>query len=193
MRITWANISKRCFSVSNVGVTQYGFGELNTSDWLQYVWALLQNRWRLRQLHILKYATQLSCILQKSHCCSVTVLFGPFAGLFILAVCVRAFIPKFTSIFWLVEQALRMMPIFTEWSCANSCEVIFGRQSKHSSTWASASWTLGSRCIFHILLRRRSCRRVQLCRFCMLIHIVSETTIVSFWTLLVTFPFPTIS
>ena len=40
MRITWANYSKRWFLVSNVGVTQHGFGELNTSDWLQYVSAL---------------------------------------------------------------------------------------------------------------------------------------------------------
>ena len=37
MWITWANHSKRWFLVSNVGVTQHGFGELNTSDWLQYV------------------------------------------------------------------------------------------------------------------------------------------------------------
>ena len=37
MRITWANYSKRWCLVSNVGVTQHGDGELNTSDWLQYV------------------------------------------------------------------------------------------------------------------------------------------------------------
>ena len=30
MRITWANYSKRWFLVSNVGVTQHGFGELKT-------------------------------------------------------------------------------------------------------------------------------------------------------------------
>ena len=34
MRIAWANYSRRWFLVSNVGVTQYGFGELNTSDWV---------------------------------------------------------------------------------------------------------------------------------------------------------------
>ena len=61
------------------------------------------------------------------------------------------------------------------------------------STWASASRTSGSRCMFHTLLRWRSWRRVRLCRFCTLIRIVSETAIVSFWTLPVSFPLPTIS
>ena len=85
------------------------------------------------------------------------------------------------------------MPFFTEWSCASSFEVILAQQSSHFPTWTSASRTLGSRCIFHILLRGRSWRRVRLCRFCMLIHIVSETAIVSFRTLPVSFPSPTIS
>ena len=101
--------------------------------------------------------------------------------------------PKFASIFWLVEQALRRMPLFTEWSGANSFEVILARQSSHFPTWACASRTSGSRCIFHTLLRRRSWRRVRLCRFCTLIDIVTETAIVSFWTLPVSFPLPTIS
>ena len=195
------------FLVSNVGMTHHGFSESTTSDWLQYVWALPQDRWRLRRLHIMRYATQLSCIwwvsiqnrspcslvmlilLQHSHCTCVTILFIPFAWLFVnLAVCVRALIPKFSSILGIVEQAFWRMPLFTEWSGASSFEVILARQSRHSSTWAS-----GSSCIFHILLRRRSWRRIRLCRFCTLIFIVSETAIVSFWTLLVNFPLPTIS
>ena len=85
------------------------------------------------------------------------------------------------------------MPFFTEWSCASSFEVILARQSSHFPTWASASRTLGSRCIFHVLLRRRSWRRIRLCRFCTLIFIVAETANVSFHTLPVGFPFPTIS
>ena len=72
------------------------------------------------------------------------------------------------------------------------------RYSLHGSrdilpTWASASRTCGSRCIFHTLLRRRSRRKIRLCRFCTLTHIVSETAIVSFRTLPVSFPLPTIS
>ena len=55
-----------------------GLSESNTSDWLQYVWALPQNRWRHRRLHILIYTTQLSCILQYSHCTFVTILFWTF-------------------------------------------------------------------------------------------------------------------
>ena len=100
IRITWWNYSKRWFSVSNVGVTWHGFGELNTSDWLQYVWASPQNRWRLRRLHIMKYATQLSCILQYCHSTFGTILFRLLARLFInLVVCIRALFPKFASIF----------------------------------------------------------------------------------------------
>ena len=83
------------------------------------------------------------------------------------------------------------MPFFREWSGASSFEVTLARQSSHSPTWASASRTPGSRCIFHILLRRRSRRRIRLCRFCTLV--VSETAIVSFTTLHVGFPLPTIS
>ena len=61
MRITWANHSNRWILVLNVSITYHGFGESNTSDWLPHVWALPQDRWRLRRLHIFKYATQLSC------------------------------------------------------------------------------------------------------------------------------------
>ena len=107
--------------------------------------------------------------------------------------CVWALIPKFASIFGLIEKALQRMPFFTEWSGASSFEVILARQSKHSSTGTLASGTSGSWCIFHILLRRRSWRRIRLCRFCTLILIVSEAAIVSFRTLPVSFPLPTIS
>ena len=55
MRITWVSHSKRWILVSNVSVTYDGFSEFYTSDWFQYVWALPQNRWRLRRLHILRY------------------------------------------------------------------------------------------------------------------------------------------
>ena len=123
MRITWANYSKRWFLVSNVSVTCNNFREFNTSDWFPYVWALQQNRWRLRRLHILKYATQLSCILQYCHCTFVTILFRLLARLSVnLAACVRALITKSASFLWLVEQAFRRMPFFTEWSCASSFE-----------------------------------------------------------------------
>ena len=90
---------------------------VNTSDWFPYVWALPQNRWRLRRLHILKYATQLSCNFQHIHCTFVTILFRPFVRLFInLALRIRALFHKSASIFWLVEQAFWRMPFFTEWS-----------------------------------------------------------------------------
>ena len=140
------------------------------------------------------FATQLSCTFQHGYFTFVTILLRPFAGLFVnLAVCVRALISQFASIFGLVEQAFWRMSFFTEWKCASSLEVILAGQSRHSSTWASASRTSGSRCISHILPRGRSRRRIRLCRFCTLILTVSETAIVSFRALPVCFSLPTIS
>ena len=125
------------------------------------------------------------------HNCRV---FGPFARLFFnLAMCIRALFSKSASILGLVEQAFWRMPLFTEWSGASSFEVILEGQSKHSSTGTLASGTFGSRCISHTLPRRRSRRRIRLCRFCTLVDIVAETAIVSFRTLPVGFPLPTIS
>ena len=162
MRITWANHSKRWILVSNVCMTYHCFSESNTSDWFQYVWTLPQNRWRLRRLHILRYATKLACNFQHSHCTFVTILFRPFARLFFnLAMRIRALFPKPASIFGLVEQAPWRMPFLMEWIGASSFELILARQSKHSSTGTFASGTSGSRCISLILPRRR----IRLCRF----------------------------
>ena len=159
----------------------------------------------------LKYATQLSCtwwvsVQKRSPCslmllmpfqhghCTFVAFFRPFARLFFcLAMRIRALFPKSASILGLVEPAFWRMPFFTEWIGASSFEVILARQSSHLPTWASASRTSGSRCIFHILPRRRSWRRIWLCHFCTLLRIVSETAILSFRTLPVSFPLPTIS
>ena len=117
-----------------------------------------------------------------------------FAWLFVkLAVCVRALIPKFASHFCVVERALWRMPFFTRWIRTSTFEMFLARQSSHFPTWASASRTVSSRCIEKILLRRISWRRIRRCRFCTLIFIVSETAIVSFRTLPVSFPLPAIS
>ena len=51
----------------------------------------------------------------------------------------------------------------------------------------------GSRRISHTLLHERIRRRIRLCHFCTLINIMTETTSVSFLTLPVGFPLPTIS
>ena len=143
----------------------------------------------------ISWYTQPNCrvIFQYNHCTFVTILFWPFARLFInLAVCTRALFPKSASIFGLVEQALQRMPFFTEW-VVRSFKVILARQSSHFHTCASASRTSGSRCIFLILLRRRSWKKIRLCRFCTIILIVSETAIVSIRKLPVSCPMPIIS
>ena len=106
---------------------------------------------------------------------------------------IRALFPKSATSLGFVEKAFWRMPFFTKWSCASSFEVILAQQSSPFPTWASASRTSGSRCIFHILLRRRARRRIPLCRFCTLIDIVTETAMVSFNTLHVGLPLPTIS
>ena len=195
MRFTSAkNHSERRILVSNVSVTCNGFCEFYTSDRFQYVWALPQNRWRPRRLHILKYATQLSCTFQHGHCIFATILFRFFAGLFVnLAVCVGALFPKSASIFWVVEQALCWMPFFTEWSGASSFEVILAGPSRRSTAGTSASGTSGSRRISLILPRRRILRRIWWCNFSTLFCIVAETAIVSFHTLPFGFPLPAIS
>ena len=124
MRITWANRSKRWNLVSNVSMTYNGFSESNTSDWLPYVWALPQNRWRLRRLHILKYATQLSCNFQHSHCTFVTILLRLLAGLVInLAVCIRTLFPQICILFLTCRTSTPEDAIFHR---MESCKFLWG-------------------------------------------------------------------
>ena len=78
-------------------------------------------------------------------------------------------------------------------SGANFFEVILAWPSRHYTTWTLSSQTSGSRCISLILPHERTRRRIQLCRFCTLIENVAETAFVSFRTLPVGFPLPTIS
>ena len=74
LRITWASHSRRWILVSNVAWrTTALVNQSNTSDWFRYVWALPKNRWRPRRLHILRYATQVWCNFQQSHCTFVTI------------------------------------------------------------------------------------------------------------------------
>ena len=103
------------------------------------------------------------------------------------------FSPKSATTLRLVEQAFWWMPLFTEWIGASSFEVILAWQSKLSTTGTLSSGTLGSRRISLILLHERTRRRLRLCHFCTLIDIVTETATVSFTTLPVGFPLPTIS
>ena len=85
------------------------------------------------------------------------------------------------------------MPFFTEWIGASSFEVILAGPSRHSTTGTVASGTSGSRRFSFILLHERIRRRIRLCQFCTLVDIVTETAIVSFRTMPVGFPLPTIS
>ena len=122
-----------------------------------------------------------------------TALLLPFLGTFCLAVLQpgdahKSTFPQICTHSRTCRTSTPEDAIFHRMSCARSFEVILARQSSHFPTWASAFRTSGSRCIFHTLLRRRSGRRIWLCRFCTLIRIVSETAIVSFRTLLVGFP-----
>ena len=60
VRCTWTNVTERGILVSNFGMTCNSLCELHTLDRLRHVSALPENR--LRRRHVLKYATQLSCI-----------------------------------------------------------------------------------------------------------------------------------
>ena len=98
-----------------------------------------------------------------------------------------------TTTLGLVEQAFWRVPLFTKWVIASSFEVILARPSRHSTTGTFSSGTSGSRWFSLILLHERIRRRIWWCNFSTLIGIVAETAIVSFHTLPVGFPLPTIS
>ena len=107
--------------------------------------------------------------------------------------CKRALFTKTATILVLVEQAFRRMPSFAEWVIASSFEVILARPSRHSATGTLTSGTSGPRWFSFTLLHERILRRIWWWTFSTLIHIVAETAIVSFHTLPVGFPLPTIS
>ena len=81
------------------------------------------------------------------------------------------------------------MPFFTEWSGASSCEVILARPSRHSTTGTFSSGTSG----FSMIFAHSAGDGFDGATFPTLIDIVAETAIVSFHTLPVGFPLPTIS
>ena len=117
MRITWANHSKRWILVSKVSMTYDGFCEFYTSDWFPYVWALPQNRWRLRRL--ISWNTLPNCrvIFNMPTTLMSPFFLRPFSRLFFnLALRIRALFPQFASTLGLVEEAFWRMPLFTEWS-----------------------------------------------------------------------------
>ena len=119
---TWTNVTERGILVSNFGMTCNTLCEFHTLDWLRHVSALPENR--LRRRHVLKYATQLSCIrkltlpislFQYSHRTFVIIRLRPFRRLFInLTMCEFALLPKTATILVFVEQAFWRMPSFTE-------------------------------------------------------------------------------
>ena len=149
-------------------------------------WGSIQNRSRRSVVWLM--------LLQHSYCTFVIILFGPFARLFFNpAMRIRALFTKSATTLGLVEQAYWRMPFFTEWVSASSFQVILAGQSKHFSTRAFASRTSGSRFISLILPRRKARGKIRLCHFCTQIDIVTETASVSFHTLPVSFPLPTIS
>ena len=110
-----------------------------------------------------------------------------------MTMCEWALFPKPTTTLGLVEQAF--------WRCNFSqnellqvpLKVILAKPSRRSTTGTSASVTSGSRWFSLTLLHARIRRRIWWCNFSTLIHIVAETAIVSFHTLPVGFPLPTIS
>ena len=133
-------------------------------------------------------------LFQQSHITFVTIRFGPFCRLFInLTMCVWALLPKPTTTLGLLVQAFWRVPCFTKWVIASSSEVILARPSRHSTTGTFSSGTSGSRWFSLILLHERIRRRIWWWTCTTLIRIVAETAIVSFHTLPVCFPLPTIS
>ena len=108
--------------------------------------------------------------------------------------CEWALFNKPTTTLGLVEQTFWRVPLFTKMSYCkflwgNPCKAI----EKHSTTGILSSGTSRSRWFSLILLHERIRRRIWWCNFSTLIDIVAETAFVSFHTLPVGFPLPTIS
>ena len=115
---------------------------------------------------------------------TVVVYFS--APFFNLAMRIRALFLKSASIFWLVGQAL-----FTEWSGASSFEVILARQSSHFPTLGFFLWDFGFSMLF--AHSAASLEKDSAVPFLHAYWFVTETAIVSFRTLPVGLPLPTIS
>ena len=128
---------------------------------------------RSMRLHILKYATQLSCTFQRSHCTFVAIIFRPFALLFSnLAIRIRAPFTKSASIRRLVNQAYWRMPFFhrMDWCkflWGNPCRAIetflhsdsflwdfgFSTHFSHSAAWRNSE-TDSAVSFFHVCWHR---------------------------------------
>ena len=116
------------------------------------------------------------------------------ARLFInLSMRIRALFPTSATSHGLAEQALRRMPLFTEWIGASYLEVIFAWQSILSTAGTPSSGTSVFRCFSLIQLYERILRRIRLSHFCTLINIVTESAIVPWRTLPVVLLLTTIS
>ena len=127
-------------------------------------------------------------------CTFVIILFGPFIKQIInLAMCTKALFSEFATALGLVEQAFWRVPLISEWIGASSSKVILARPSRHATTGTTTSGTSGSLWFSLILPHDRIRRRIWWWTFTTLIHIVAETAIVSFHTLPVGLPLPTIS
>ena len=106
---------------------------------------------------------------------------------------IRALFTKICIHSWTCRNSIREDATFHRMNWCKFLWVILARQSKHSATGTFASRTSGSRCISLIMPRRRSRRKIRLCCFCTFVDTVTKTAIVSFRTLPVGFPLPTIS
>ena len=213
MRFTWANVTERRILVSNVCVTCNSFF---FEFYIQVgsVSACLSSSVKSMKTSVAPYPGRrnpivvclMSCAQQvrgardswhgkqRVYTCffnMASALLSPFF-LNLLLGCSSTWrwslFPRSATTLGLLEQAFWRMPLFTEWIGASSFEAILARPSKHSTTGTS-----GSRWFSLILLHERIWRRIRLCHFCTLVNIVTETAIVSFGTLPVGFPLPTIS
>ena len=130
-------------------------------------------------------------LFQYSHSAFVIIRFGPFRRLCVnLTVCIRALFPKTGNHSWSCRTSILEGATFHKMSC---CKFLWGNPCRAIETfyhWDSfSSGTSGSL----ILLHERVRRRIRLCHFSTLIDIVAETTFVSYRTLPVELPLPTIS
>ena len=154
MRFTWANLSERKISVSNVCVTCNGFREFYTSDRFSCVCAL-----SVKSMKIL--AAQPNCrVFDESYTTGLPVLSG--CSSFFKATALLS--PFFLDLSLDCSSTWRCPQICNHsWSCRTS--ILEGATFHSSSIGTSSSGTSGFRRFRVILLHERIRRRIRLYQF----------------------------
>ena len=134
-------------------------------------------------------------LLQQGHCTFVIILFGPFTWLFInLTMCIRALFSQICNHSWSCRKSFLEGATFHR---MNSCKFLQGNPCHSIETFYHWDFFLWDFVVLDAFLSLCCMKEFEdgfgCIIFCTLVNIVTESAIVSFRTLPVSFPLPTIS